>query len=86
MSVDEHHKEMEITMIRANVDEDREATMARFLSGLNKNIADLVELQHYVEIEDMVNVAMKIKRQLKRKGTRYDSKPYSGSSSSWKSN
>ena len=44
MSVDEYHKEMEITMIRANVDEDREATMARFLSGLNKNIADLVEL------------------------------------------
>ncbi|CAL9776741.1 unnamed protein product [Musa acuminata subsp. burmannicoides] len=70
MSVDEYHKEMEITMIRANVDEDREATMARFLSGLNKNIADLVELQHYVEIEDMVNVAMKIERQLKRKGTR----------------
>ncbi|CAD5164438.1 unnamed protein product, partial [Musa acuminata subsp. malaccensis] len=85
MSVDEYHKEMEITMIRANVDEDREATMARFLSGLNKNIANLVELQHYVEIEDMVNVAMKIERQLKRKGARYDSKPYSGSSS-WKPN
>ena len=69
MSVEEYHKEMEIAMIRANVEEDREATMTRFLSGLNKNIANLVELQHYMEIEDMVDVAMKIERQLKRKGT-----------------
>ena len=29
-SVDDYHKEMEIAMIRANVEEDREATMARF--------------------------------------------------------
>ena len=81
MSVDEYHKKMEIAMIRANVEEDHEATMDWFLSGFNKNIADLVELQHHVEIEDMVNIAMKIERQLKRKDTRYDSKSYSGSSS-----
>ncbi|RVW59804.1 RNA-directed DNA polymerase-like [Vitis vinifera] len=31
---DDYHKEMEIAMIRANVEEDREATMARFLNGL----------------------------------------------------
>uniref|UniRef100_A0A2N9GZ68 Retrotransposon gag domain-containing protein n=1 Tax=Fagus sylvatica TaxID=28930 RepID=A0A2N9GZ68_FAGSY len=41
-------KEMEVAMIRANVEEDRE---------------------HYVEIEDMVHMAMKVERQLKRKGT-----------------
>ena len=35
-------------MIRANVVEDREATMARFLNGLNRDIANVVELQHYV--------------------------------------
>jgi hypothetical protein len=29
-SVDDYYKEMEIAMIRANVEEDREATMARF--------------------------------------------------------
>ena len=33
-SVDEYFKKMEIAMIRANVIEDREATMARFLNGL----------------------------------------------------
>ena len=72
MSVEEYHKEMEKAMIRANVVEDREATMARFLRGLNKNIADVIDLQHYVEIEDMVNLAIKVERQLK--GKRYDSK------------
>ena len=33
-SVDEYFKKMEIAMIRANVIEDREATVARFLNGL----------------------------------------------------
>jgi hypothetical protein len=28
--VDEYYKEMEVAMIRANVEEDREASMARF--------------------------------------------------------
>ncbi|KAL6319806.1 hypothetical protein AAG906_036868 [Vitis piasezkii] len=58
---------MEIAMIRANVEEDREATMARFLLGLNWKIANLVELQHYMELEDMVHMAIKIENQLKRR-------------------
>jgi hypothetical protein len=37
-SVEDYHKEMEVAMIRANVEEDQEATMARFLSGLNRDI------------------------------------------------
>ena len=31
-------------MIRDNVEEDREATMAGFLNGLNNGIANIVEL------------------------------------------
>ncbi|XP_041001589.1 uncharacterized protein LOC121247286, partial [Juglans microcarpa x Juglans regia] len=82
-SVEDYHKEMDVAMIRANVKEDREATMARFLSGLNRDVANIIELQHYVEIEDMVHMAMKVERQLKRKGTtaRYTSV----SSATWKS-
>ncbi|XP_042466500.1 uncharacterized protein LOC122049106, partial [Zingiber officinale] len=67
-SVDEYFKEMELSMIRANVNEDREATMARFLHGLNPEIADIVELQHYVELSDMVHQAQKVEEQLKRRG------------------
>ncbi|KAH9704973.1 hypothetical protein KPL70_011688 [Citrus sinensis] len=67
-SIEDYYKEMEIAMIRANVEEDREATMARFLNGLNQEIAYKVELQHYVEIEEIVHKAIKIEQQLKRRG------------------
>ena len=47
--MDEYYKEMEVLMIRTNVEKDRKATMARFLAGLNREIANIVELQHYVD-------------------------------------
>ena len=64
-SIDDYYKEMEMAMIRANVEEDREATMARFLNGLNREIANTIELHHYVELEDLVHMAIKVERQLK---------------------
>ena len=73
---------MEIAMIRANIEEDREANMARFICGLNSEIANVVELRHYVEVEDVVHMAMKVERQLK-KSSSSSTQPY-GSSSSWK--
>ena len=68
-SVEDYYKEMDIAMIRANVEEDRETTMARFLNGLNREIANKVKLQHYVEIEEIVHKAIKIEQQLKRGNT-----------------
>ena len=55
-------------MIQANVEEDRKATMTRFVVGLNREITNIVELQHYVELEDMVHMAIKVENQLKRRG------------------
>ena len=79
-SMDEYFKEMEIAMIWANVIEDREATMARFLNGLNRDIANVVELQHCVELEDMVHMATKVERQIKRRGsTRFQTNSASSS-------
>ncbi|XP_019059406.1 PREDICTED: uncharacterized protein LOC109117128 [Tarenaya hassleriana] len=78
-TVEEYHKEMEIAMIRANIEEDREATMARFVNGLNREIRNVVELHHYVELEEVVHMAMKIERQLKRGRT---SSRFEGTSSS----
>lgn len=55
--------------------------MTRFLIGLNRKIANVVELQHHMELEDMLYVAMKVERWLMSKGaTRYSS----GSNQSWK--
>ncbi|KAL4289661.1 hypothetical protein GQ457_14G015170 [Hibiscus cannabinus] len=68
-SVEDYFKEMEMSMMRANIVEDREATMARFLSGLNTDIANVVELQHYVELDEMVHMAIKVERQQRRKTT-----------------
>ena len=76
MSVEDYHKEMEIMLIRANIEEDREATMARFLSGLNREISNVVELHHYIELEEMVNMAMKVERQLKARGAAKQSSNY----------
>jgi len=60
---------MEVDLIRANINEEREATMARFLHGLNSDIKDVVELQNYVELEELVHQAIKVEKQLKRKGS-----------------
>lgn len=57
-SLDEYYKEIEVSMIRANIEEDLEATMARFMSGLNQEIANVVDLYHYVEMEDLVYIAV----------------------------
>ena len=46
-------------MTRVDLEEDREATMARFIGGLNKEIADRVELQHYMELKELVHLAIK---------------------------
>ena len=81
-SVKEYYKEMKV----AKIEEDREATMARFLAGLNKQIQNVVELQHYVELENMVHMAIKTENQVKRRentNTCFEPSPIS---STWKSN
>lgn len=49
-SVEEYFKEMEISIFRANVMEDKNVTMSRLLNGFNIKITNMVELQHYVEL------------------------------------
>ena len=79
-SVEDYYKEMEMLMTRVDLDEDREATMVQFIGGLNKKIANRVELQHYMELEELVHLEIKVKKQLKPRGTA--SFEYKGASSS----
>jgi len=44
LTVEKYYKEMEIALVRANIEEETEDTMARFLSVTNPNIRDVVEL------------------------------------------
>ena len=74
MSVDEYYKEMEMLMIRADLKEEGETLMSCFLAGLNTEISEIVELQHCLEIDDLVEKAIKVERQLKsRKARGYSS-------------
>jgi len=65
--VKDYYKEMEMTMVRANVNKDREATMTQLLNGLNKEIAHVVELQHYVELDDWCIWPLRWKGNLSKK-------------------
>jgi hypothetical protein len=62
--VEDYHEKMEIAMIRAIMVEDRKTTTIRFFNGMNRKIANVVELQHYVEVEGMIHMATKVERQL----------------------
>src|SRR2546421_1157793 len=68
-SVEEYHKEMEMIMARANIEEDDDRKMARFLGGLNLSISEELELYEYHTMEELVQKAMKIERRLKRRAT-----------------
>jgi hypothetical protein len=55
--------------------------MFRFLRRLNKDITNVMELQPYMDLEDLVNLAIKVKKQMKRKSSARP-RAYSG----WKMN
>lgn len=54
--------------MRASVEEDWEATMARFLSRMPHDITEKVELQHYIDLVEIVQKAIKVEKQLKKRG------------------
>ena len=51
-SVEDYYKDMDTLMDRIDLDKDMEALMARFLHGLNTEIADKTDLQPYSDIEE----------------------------------
>ena len=77
-SVEEYYKEMEIAMIRANVTEDDEQTMARFLNGLNHPIKKIADFQPYSNLIELVHQATKVERQVQDdyKYAKFSSKSY----------
>src|SRR3989441_7839956 len=75
-SVEEYHKEMEMIIARANIEEDDDRKMARFLGGLNLSISEELELYEYHTMEELVQKAMKIERRLKRRALIAHPRPY----------
>ena len=69
LAVEDYFKEMEMAMMRADVHEDLEATMAQFLRGLRTEIADIVELHHYLDLNKLLDKTIKVERRLKMRGS-----------------
>ena len=69
MTVEGYYKEMEMAQVRANIEEEIEDTMAHFMNGLNPDIRDVVELQKYVELDDLLQKAVRVEQLLKSKST-----------------
>ncbi|KAL4383885.1 hypothetical protein GQ457_15G019350 [Hibiscus cannabinus] len=83
--VEDCYKEMEVTMICTDIEEDREETMTKFINGLNREIADVLELQHYVKIEEMVYMAMKVERHKRRRTSQQANNPINSKwNNAWK--
>ncbi|KAK1595955.1 hypothetical protein QYE76_059202 [Lolium multiflorum] len=63
-TVEEFFKEMELTMMRANIQESEQQTIARFFNGLNYPIKRIVEFQPYSNMVELVHQASKAERQV----------------------
>jgi hypothetical protein len=63
-TVDEYFQELEMCLLRTGITEDEESTMARFLVGLNKSIADKVDLTNYTCLTKLVRFAKRAERQI----------------------
>ena len=66
MKVEEYRQKMELYMMRAWIRESEDTTIARFLSGLSLEIRDRLELLPYQDLNDLVQVCIKVEQQILR--------------------
>ena len=57
---------MELLFLRAGLREEERTRKARFLSGLNIEVKDKVELPPYRDLDEQVQLCIRVKQQLKR--------------------
>jgi len=67
MSLDEYFKDLELTLTKINMHKNEESKTARFVSGLRREIQNVVELYEYKSLEILVHIAIKVESQLSRK-------------------
>ena len=79
MSVEEYRHKMELYMMKASIRESESITIARFLSGLNLEIRDRVELLPYQDLNDLIQLCIKVEQQILRKTSSHRESSYSNS-------
>ena len=77
-------------MNKTNIDEDEEDTMARFLRGMNRELANQVDIQTYFDMKELLHLAVKIEGQLAWKKMHFkryiSSQSTSFSTTTWQKN
>ena len=74
-SVEEYTREFEQLLLKCSLEEDESQTLIRYLSGLNDEIAHVVELHPYTSLDELSVLAHKVESQKKAKGKGMASKP-----------
>ena len=74
-SVEEYTREFEQLLLKCDLKEDESQTLIRYLSGLNDEIAHVVELHPYTSLDELSALAHKVESQKKAKGKSMASKP-----------
>jgi len=79
MSVEEYRQKMEFYIMRASIREEETTTIVRSLSGLNLEIRDKMELFPYRDLNDLIQLCIKVEHQNLRKGSSHKESSYSNS-------
>jgi hypothetical protein len=61
-SVEEYYQELQMGMLRYNIEAGEESAMARFLGGLNREIQDILAYKDYANITRLFDLACKAER------------------------
>ena len=68
---------MELLLLRARLWEEERTSIARFLSSLNIEVRDKVELLLYRDLDELVQLCIRVEKQFKRKPSSKNSTSYS---------
>jgi len=78
LSVEEYWQKMVLYIIRAGInDEDNHTTISRFLCGLKLEIRNKVELLPYKDLNDLIQLSIKVEKQILRKQSSQKQSSYS---------
>jgi hypothetical protein len=85
-SVEEYYQELQIDMLRCNLEKREDAAMARFFTGLNREIQDILEYKDYTNITRLFHFACKAEREVQGRHASVKTNFSIGITNSWQRN
>ena len=82
-SVEEYYQELQMGLLRCNLEETEDAAMARFLGGLNREIYDIVDYKDYTNMTRLFHLACKAEREVQGRRASAKANFSAGKTSSW---